>query len=93
VGSLKWIGVFVLHIFVGTLLFICVCLAAVVLHFFVDWISKLGVPVYITYPAGFLEYLIFALDFACFVVFCIAEAYALVREIASSAGWIKKLDT
>jgi hypothetical protein len=41
--------------------------------------TTMGAPQHITYPAGFLEYLVFALDFICFVVFClglhVAAAY------------------
>jgi len=86
-GNLKLVGIFVFHIGVGTLLFILVSLAAVLLHLFIDWLAYIKMPIYIIYPCGLLEYFVFALDFVCYIVYCIAEAHMLLRAIAMSAGW------
>jgi hypothetical protein len=79
VQSLRLFGEFVLHICIASVLFILMLLVGATIHLFVSWMTTMGAPQHITYPAGFLEYLVFALDFICFVVFClglhVAAAY------------------
>jgi hypothetical protein len=86
--NLKVVGKFVLHIVVGVTLFLTMACAAIVLNLFSEWTTSIRTPEYITYPLHLLEYFVFCLDVICFLAFCLAETHILIREIASSAGWV-----
>jgi hypothetical protein len=87
--NLKLVGTFALHICAGTVLLMIVAGAALALHFLTEGLAALGV-LYLAYPIAFLEAFVFAIDFVCYVAFCLAEAHILLREIAYSAGWIRR---
>lgn len=75
---------FLVHIVVGTGLFVGIGTAAVALHAFVGWAEKQGIFRELIYALQALEWLVFALDTLCFVWFVIILTLKFLREITAA---------
>jgi len=73
---------FVIHILVGTILFIVIGAAVVALHWFVTWMAAQGVSDYLITVLQGLEYAVFALDALAYVWFLVRVSWKFLREIA-----------
>jgi hypothetical protein len=69
------------HIVAAYGLFMIICFVAIALNLFTDWMVWFGTPAYITSVGRILEYLIFAADVMCFVIYVIKEASLLIYQI------------
>ena len=80
-ASLKLIGIFAWRVLVACVVFGVICFGAIGLHFFTNWMTFIGMPVYITYAGNVLAYFLFTADVVCFVVFVIKESVVLIYRI------------
>ena len=60
---------FVVHVAVGTFLFVLIAFVALALAHFVDWLSKNGMPDLLLQAMTVMEYCLFGVDVIGFVVF------------------------
>lgn len=77
---IKTVAKFTGHIFGGTALFFLVAGAALLLHFFVQWLATQGMPVFIVETLRGLEYLLFAADVIVFGNWIIVSMLVTLRE-------------
>lgn len=82
VEVVKLVWHFVIHIFVGTVLFMAIGAAVVALHWFVTWMAAQGVSSYLITVLQGLEYAVFALDTLAYVWFLVRVSWKFLREIA-----------
>jgi hypothetical protein len=78
---LRLVWHFFLHILFGTLLFSAIGAAAVLLHWFVNWVEAQGVWYPVVYGLRSIEYLVLILDALAYVWFFIRVFWKFVREI------------
>jgi hypothetical protein len=78
---IRTIAKFAGHIFGGTALFFLVAGAALLLHYFVQWVATQGMPVLIVETLGGLEYLLFAADVIVFGCWIVVSMLVTLRHI------------
>ena len=81
---IRFLGHFVTHIVVGSLVFVVVAATAFGIWEFTQWIKGLGAPQTIWLPCEAIGYLIFWIDAICATFFYFVEGWKLLREIAYS---------
>ena len=79
--EIRQIWKFAIHTVVGIVLFCIVGSAAVLLHLFNEWLEHTGISEYIRTVMHAFEFLVFAVDAVCFVVFIIRQGAIPVREL------------
>jgi hypothetical protein len=79
--TFELVGRFVVQMIVAAVLFAVVAGVAFLLWAFTEWLKQKGVPDHIYVGSWVVAELLFWLDVLCFVLFAIAEAYKLLREI------------
>ena len=82
VEIIKLIWHFVVHIVIGTGLFMVVGAAAVVLKLFIDQMIIFNMPEIIIDASHVVTYMIYFIDVLCFSVFLVKEAYVFCKEVA-----------
>jgi len=78
---IRTVAKFTGHIFGGTALFFLVAGAALLLHYFVQWVATQGMPVLIVETLRGLEYLLFAADVIVFGNWIIVSMLVTLRHI------------
>jgi len=79
--SVRLVAIFAWHVLAACVLFVAICFGAIGLNLFTQWMSSIGMPIYITYAGSVLEYLVFTADVICFIVFVVKEAIVLICQI------------
>jgi hypothetical protein len=77
---LKLVWNLLLHILYGTLFFCIIGAVALGLHVFVGWAETKGLPELPALGLRVLEYVVFALDAAAYLVFLIVVFLKFVKE-------------
>jgi TRAP-type C4-dicarboxylate transport system permease small subunit len=72
---------FALHTIIGVALFLLIGGAAVFLNYCTIWIEGTGISPYVMYGVHGIEFLLFAIDVICFLVFVFKETWIFVRDI------------
>jgi hypothetical protein len=72
---------FFVHICVGTFIFVGIGFAAVVLHWFVNWVEAQGVLAEAVYVLTAVEYFLFVLDILAFLWFMVRIGWKFGVEI------------
>jgi len=70
-----------LHIIIGTGIFVVIALASVALDFLVVWLSNKGVSRLIILGLGFAEYFLFVVDLWLFLVFVFKTARRTLQRL------------
>jgi len=78
---LKFVGLFVLRMVVGAVLFAIIAGVAYVLSLGTEWLSQQGTPEYLHRSVSAVVAFLFGLDVLCFVVFAVGETIKFIREI------------
>lgn len=79
--TLRILGLFLLHMIFGTLLFIAIAGTALGLHLFREELAGHGFPVEYILALRGIEYLVFAGDGLLYLLFFVRECWKLAREI------------
>lgn len=77
---------FFIHILVGTLIFVGIGTASVILHWFVKWAESQQVSSGLVIALQALEYFVFAVDALSYAWFVIILAAKFMKEIYRSAN-------
>lgn len=72
---------FLVHVIVGTLIFVVIAVPAVGLDFLVKWLAGLGVTEIILYGLRFAEYMLFFVDLALFAWFVVRTAWKSAKKM------------
>jgi hypothetical protein len=71
---------FLVHTFVGTAIFVVICVPVVGLHVLVKWLETFNLPDVIVWALKAAEYLLFGVDWILFVWFVIRTGVKVIRE-------------
>jgi len=80
-ATLKFVARFALQMMVAGVLFAVVAGVAYFLSLGTEWLHQHGFPDHLYLAAWGVTELLYGLDVLCFVVFVVAEAVKLIREI------------
>ena len=80
-GMLRLIWNFVIHIAVGTFLFVLIAMVALGLALFVEWLASKHMPSLLLQTVTLLEYALFAADVMAFAVFLYTSLHKLLRAL------------
>ncbi|MGE3342305.1 MAG: hypothetical protein AB7L71_02625 [Vicinamibacterales bacterium] len=69
------------HTVVGTLIFLIIATAAVVLGQFVQWLQGIGTSAYVLAVLTFLEYAIVTVDAVGYLLYLVTTAYQAWKEL------------
>jgi hypothetical protein len=79
--TFELVGRFGVQMVVGAVLFAAVAIVAYLLWLLTEFLRQHGAPTHIYLGSWFVAELLFLLDVLCFMIFALAEAFKLVREI------------
>jgi hypothetical protein len=82
-GAMWWTPIleFLVHVVVGTLLFLLIAAPAIGLDYLVSWLEALGVARPILWGLMGCEYLLFGADVILFTVFIMRQAWKGARKL------------
>lgn len=76
---------FVVHVFIGTGIFVVTAIPAVALNFLVQWLTRFGVDHEITLGLLGLEYFLFGADILLVIVFIVSSMVKAGRKLWAHA--------
>lgn len=77
---------FLVHVFVGTIIFVVIAAPAVGLDFLVKWLEGLGVSSVILYGLKGAEWLLFFADLALFAFFIVRTVWVSAKKMWTDIG-------
>lgn len=81
--DLKLVAAFAFHTVAAVLLFALIGGAAALLDYYTGILGQLGLPVQLLKAIKLTEYLLFAVDLLCFVVYVLRETWLLLRAMVA----------
>jgi phosphotransferase system glucose/maltose/N-acetylglucosamine-specific IIC component len=79
--DLRLIWKFALHTIGAAALFALVGAAAALLHYYTEALATLHMPIAVLTAIRWTEYLLFAVDLVCFIIYVLRETWTLIRAM------------
>jgi hypothetical protein len=79
--NLRLVAAFAFHVIAGAVLFALIGGAATLLNIYTHLLERAGMSALILQAVHLTEYVLFAADLVCFLIYVAREVYLLLREI------------
>ena len=81
--DLRLVWRFAFHTIAATALFALVGAAAALLHYYTEALAQFHMPALVLEAIKWTEYLLFAIDLLCFIIYVLRETWLLIKSMLS----------